>query len=164
MILKTALILKESGIGDFEWRVFGVQNLRFAESKTGIRASDVGVCPMGIVSAEQLRDSLLLCSVYVHPSYIDNSPNSVCEAQILGVPVVATNVGGVSSLFTPEKTCCLVPSNDPLMMASRIRDAVRNPELFCSDRSACLSRHNRSAIVEKLFAIYREISNGLSSV
>jgi len=40
----------------------------------------------------------------LHPSYIDNSPNSVCEAQVFGLPVVASNVGGVSSLIENEET------------------------------------------------------------
>lgn len=46
------------------------------------------------------RDSFCL----VHPSYIDNSPNSVCEAQLAGLPVIASNVGGVSSLIEHNQT------------------------------------------------------------
>ena len=37
----------------------------------------------GIVSAEELANSLSEATVYVHPSYIDNSPNSICEAQVI---------------------------------------------------------------------------------
>lgn len=157
MILKTARTLKDTGLSDFEWRVFGIGDLRFAERKTGIRAEDVGVRPMGVATAEQLRDALLHASVYIHPSYIDNSPNSVCEAQVLGVPVVATNVGGVSSLFAANHFCCLVPANDPLTAAVRIREAVKTPSSFLSDRQACLARHDRNAIVERLLSIYSEL-------
>ena len=160
MILKTAKILLESGCRMLEWRVFGVDDFRFAERKTGIRAHDVNVRAMGIATAAQLRNALLSCSAYVHPSYIDNSPNSVCEAQILGVPVVATNVGGVSSLFSKEQSSRLVPANDPFSMAFRIREALASPVSFIADRAACRTRHDPSAVCERLMEIYQDILAG----
>ena len=122
VVLKTAKVLCETGNLDFEWRVFGVPDFRFAEKKTGIRAADVNVRPFGRVSGETVRNELLACTAYVHPSYIDNSPNSICEAQVLGVPVLATDVGGVSSIVEDGKTGFLVPANDPLMTARRMLD------------------------------------------
>lgn len=160
MILKTARVLLESGCGTLEWKVFGVDDFCFAERKTGIRARDVNVQAMGVATAAQLRDALLSCSVYVHPSYIDNSSNSVCEAQILGVPVVATNVGGVSSLFSPEQSSRLVPANDPFSMAFRIREALAAPESFTANRDACRARHDPAAVCERLMEIYRDILAG----
>ncbi|MBR4614858.1 MAG: glycosyltransferase family 4 protein, partial [Kiritimatiellae bacterium] len=141
MVLKTAMALCQAGLHDFVWRVFGVSDLSLAEVKTGIRASDVGVIAEGVATAEALRDALLSASVYVHPSYIDNSPNSVCEAQILGVPVVATAVGGVPSLFPSDRTRCLVPANDPLMASARICEALSSPDDFACDVSAIRLRH-----------------------
>jgi len=158
MILKIARVLRNSGLYDFEWRVYGVQDFRFAERKTGIRAAGVGIRPMGVATAEQLREALLHASVYVHPSYVDNSPNSVCEAQILGVPIVATNVGGVGSLFSEDRADCLVPANDPTMAACRIREALLDPDHFIADHSACLARHDRTRICENLIDIYRNLA------
>ena len=160
MVLKTARVLKESGLATFEWRVYGVRDLQFAERKTGVRAADVGVRPMGVATAEELREALLHASVYIHPSYIDNSPNSICEAQVLGVPVVATAVGGVSSLFAPNRSRCLVPANDPIMMAERVREVLADPDRFVSDRGACLSRHDRSAICERILSVYADLLSG----
>lgn len=157
MVLKIARVLRDSGLHDFEWRVYGVQDLRFAERKTGIRASGVGIRPMGVATAELLREALLHSSMYVHPSYIDNSPNSVCEAQILGVPVIATDVGGVSSLFPAGNDAGLIPSNDPLMAAFRIREALLTPGKFRSDRSACAARHDCFAIASRVHSIYSEL-------
>ena len=157
MVLKTARILRESGLESFEWRVFGVRDLHFAERKTGIRARDVNVRPMGVATAVQLRDVLLACSAYVHPSYIDNSSNSVCEAQVLGVPVVATNVGGIPSLFPSEMRDRLVPANDPFAMAFRLREALESPASFIADRNACRVRHDPTAICERLMDIYRDL-------
>lgn len=157
MILKTARMLKSSGCSNFEWRVFGVRDFRVAERTTGIRAAEVGVCPMGVASAEQLRDNLLHASVYMHPSYIENSPNSVCEAQMLGVPVVATNVGGVSSLFDANRSRCLIPANDPLMATNRICETFLNPELFQSDSEMVRNRHNPNTIVQNILSVYKKV-------
>ena len=157
LVLKTARVLAETGLPDFEWRVFGVGDFRFAERKTGIRAKSVHVRPMGVATAERLRDALLSCSAYVHPSYIDNSPNSVCEAQVLGVPVVATNVGGVSSLFPQDQVTRLVPANDPFAMAARLREALVTPEAFISDRDACRLRHDPATVCNELLSAYRDM-------
>ena len=157
MVLKTARVLRESGFATFDWKVFGVDDFHFAERKTGIRTRDVNVRAMGVTTAAQLRDALRSCSVFVHPSYIDNSSNSVCEAQILGVPVVATNVGGVSSLFSPEQASRLVPSNDPFAMAFRIREALASPASFIAGHNTCRARHNPAFICERLMGIYRTV-------
>ena len=42
-------------------------------------------------------DNLLQSNIFVQPSVIGNSPNSLMEAVFLNVPSVAANVGGVSS-------------------------------------------------------------------
>ena len=158
VVLKTAKVLCETGRGDFEWRVFGVPDLRFAERKTGIHAETVHVRPLGTVSAERLRQELQACTAYVHPSYIDNSPNSVCEAQVLGVPVVATNVGGVSSIVEEGKTGWLVPANDPVMLARRMEDlssgAMRLPAGWESEPR---KRHDPARVADRVLEIYREI-------
>lgn len=158
VVLKTAKVLCETGHGDFEWRVFGVPELRFAERKTGIRAEAVHVRPLGTVSAERLRQELLDCTAYIHPSYIENSPNSVCEAQVLGVPVVATDVGGVSSIVEEGKTGWLVPANDPVMLARRMEDlssgAMRLPAGWESEPR---KRHDPARVADRVLEIYREI-------
>ena len=44
-----------------------------------------------------------------HSSYIENSPNSVGEAQMVGVPVVASRVGGTDSMVEHGKTGFMYP-------------------------------------------------------
>lgn len=45
-------------------------------------------------------------------SYYEGLPNTIYEALILGVPVIATNVGGIDSQITPGKNGWLVPSSE----------------------------------------------------
>jgi len=161
LILKTANALKETGVADFTWKVYGVTQMSMAERKTCIRAADVNVRCMGVATPEQIKDALLSCTAYVHPSYIDNSPNSVGEAQMVGAPVVATNVGGVSSMVQHDDTGFLVPANDPFAMASTLLRLVHDPMLrdrISENAKQCaIRRHDRHAIVDGLLETYRTI-------
>lgn len=160
LILKTAKVLRDAGCRDFKWNVYGVRGIRFAEKKTGIAAEDVNVEIRGVATASELRDALLGSSVFVHPSYIDNSPNSVCEAQVLGVPTVATHVGGVSSLFPPEMRADLVPANDPFALADRIRSVFRDPSRAIVPIGFARARHDPKLLVGRLLRIYERVESG----
>lgn len=100
VILKTAHILTESGILDFEWRLIGGMHSRqYIEYIEKIKFADVNATFVGVLQEDQLKRELTGCDIYVHPAYIDNSPNSLCEAMIMGVPCIASYVGGIPSLI-----------------------------------------------------------------
>jgi glycosyltransferase involved in cell wall biosynthesis len=161
VILKTAKLIKENTDIDFEWRVFGTNEIQFHEWKTKIKASNVNVKLMGTVSAEILKDELINANIFIHLSYIDNSPNSVCEAQTLGLPIISTNVGGISSIVEHKKTGLLVPANDPFSTASYIKLLFEDIELAVSlgrnAREVALKRHNPQQITSDLLGIYDKV-------
>lgn len=161
LILKTAQLLKRFTDLDFQWQVYGVQNIRFYEHKYKIKAVDVNVTTMGTASKEELVNALCNATCYVHPSYIDNSPNSLCEAQVLGVPVLATHVGGISSLIKDGKTGILFPANAPYTLAALIKriniDKKLVLQLSYNARQQAIERHNPNIIRERLLEIYKQI-------
>lgn len=163
LILKTAKLLKRFTSMSFEWNVFGVSDIRFYEYKYGIFANNVNVNIRGSVGKEVLVNELCNSSVYVHPSYIDNSPNSVCEAQFIGIPVLATNVGGIPSLVKDGETGFLFPANDPYMLANLIKTIVNDVSLSGKISSAEISvaktRHNPDSIKTTLLNVYNYILN-----
>ena len=163
LVLKTAKLLKEFTGIDFEWRVFGINSYRFMENETKISAKSVNIKYCGVLSSSKLCDELLDADVFINTSYIDNSPNSVCEAQILGMPVISTNVGGISSLIENEKTGYLVPANDPYFLAAKIIEIAQDKELCLSisgnSRSRALIRHNPDNIIADLISIYNTVVN-----
>jgi len=99
----------------------------------------------------------------VHPTYIDNSPNSVCEAQLSGLPVIATDVGGVSSLIEDKKTGLLIgkESKDIETSVDRLLNDndLRN---FISENAKKIARHrhNPDLILQQTLDIYHEILRG----
>lgn len=163
LILKSAKLLKLNTRIDFEWRVFGIKTMKFFEKNLSINAKDVNVNIMGILSEYELKNQLLDADFYIHPSYIDNSPNSVCEAQIVGTPVICTNVGGVSSLVKHNETGFLVPANDPLKLCSIIANNAYEEEklkkISSNQRVIAIKRHDTKSIIEQLMRTYKDIIN-----
>ena len=58
---------------------------------------------LGSLTAAQMKEQYLKSALFVCPSTIENSPNSLGEAMILGVPCVSADVGGVRSIFTDKQ-------------------------------------------------------------
>jgi glycosyltransferase involved in cell wall biosynthesis len=102
------------------------------------------------------------CFCLYHPSLIDNSPNSICEAQVAGLPVIATRVGGVPSLIQDGFTGILVDKED---LASHVTaldrlsgDRDLQKSLAANARSAALPRHEKDSIVGRTIDTYRKIT------
>lgn len=158
LIMKTAKLLKENTSIDFEWRIFGTNDFTFHQKKLKIKANNYNIKLMGVVSAENLYNELLDSDIFIHPSYIDNSPNSICEAQILGLPVISTNVGGISSLITHEKTGLIMPANDPFILCSYIKLLIQDKDLALDISKNAMAeatkRHHPDNILRDLLNTY----------
>ncbi len=72
---------------------------------------------LGSLSAEQMKAAFLRANVFVLPSTIENSPNSLGEAMLLGTPCVASDVGGVANLLTCGTEGYVYQSSAPYMLA-----------------------------------------------
>lgn len=160
-ILKCADIIKNNSEICFEWHVYGVKNPRLFETLTRIESHKLNVKFLGIVDSNLLKQKLVEADIYVNTSYIDNSPNSLCEAQILGLPIISTNVGGISSIVKNEFSGVLVPANDPFVLSYEIVNLIKRPELalFYSQngQKEASIRHDPKRIVSALRSIYESI-------
>lgn len=161
LILKTAKLLKEQTVLDFEWNVFGVNDIRFFENKYRINAKEVNVNIKGAIPKDVIVHEIISSHLFIHPSYIDNSPNSICEAQYLGIPILATNVGGISSLIKNSENGILFPANDPYTLAglikSLLKDTEKLKELSLNGIIVAEKRHNPENIKKQLLSAYNWI-------
>ena len=164
--LKAAQLICENTKYKVVWKWIGGdnKNLRPFELLTGIKGKDVGIVMKGRLNATQILEELLTSEIYVHLSYTDNSPNAVCEAQYLGMPVIATNVGGIPSLFDEEyDKDLLVPINDPYYLASKIVHLYENidEQNRLSDLNWNIShkRHAEQNIMKQLMQAYLDVIN-----
>ena len=117
---------------------------------------------LGRLSPEEMKREFLQCNVFVLPSTVENSPNSLGEAMLLGVPCAAADVGGVSTLLRTETEGILYPSTEPLLLAHSIArifdmqaDAAR---LGKSAQVHARQTHDPGANLRTLTAIYEELA------
>lgn len=75
---------------------------------------------LGSLNAEQMKQAYLDANVFVLPSTIENSPNTLGEAMLLGAPCVASHVGGVTTLLKAGDEGFVYPSTAPYMLAWHI--------------------------------------------
>jgi len=85
------------------------------------------------------------------PSRTEGLPNVVLEAMAMGVPVAATNVGGVSDLLD-RGTCGLILPNVEARWADRLAPLLSQPSLLKTYASAA---HER---VQSAFSFHRRMS------
>lgn len=117
---------------------------------------------LGILNAQKMCEQLLLANVYVSPSSIENSPNSMGEAMLVGCPVVASRVGGVDSLLENKKEGLLYQADAPYLMAYDIMEIFNDDELAQNFSKNAQKRaketHDRDTIVKTQLEIYKRIS------
>jgi len=130
------------------------------------RASELGVAERVIFTGLR-RDipSLLAASdMSVLPSLSEGLPNSVIEAMAIGLPVVATEVGGIPELIRQGRSGLLVPPGDTAALAESVIAVLNNP--FLSKRLGEAARlHIQTGFsFEKMFqetvALYRTVLAG----
>lgn len=115
----------------------------------------------GFTSSDQLAMLFKNSFVLVHPTYIDNSPNSISEAQLFGLPVIASDVGGVSSLIDNNVTGLLVKRYDFQGIVDSVIKLKNDKNLYLSiateSRLLASSRHSISNVTSNLLYIYKQV-------
>ncbi len=164
VIFKTANIIKKESNINFEWILLGPssKDLKQIEYITKIKYNDINIIPLGRCEEDRVINELLSSNIYIHASYADNSPNAICEAQYLGLPVISTNVGGIPSLFSKDYPMeFLVPTNDPYYLASKIimclEDDVLLEKLGKLNYELARERHDDYNIYTSITSIYRTL-------
>lgn len=112
----------------------------------------------GNLNAEEMKREYLSCNVFVCPSSIENSPNSLGEAQILGVPCMASYVGGVPDMMRGDEEH-LYRFEETAMLAYAVCDCFGkagtvNTALM---QKAAAERHDPIVNSQMLINIYSEI-------
>jgi glycosyltransferase involved in cell wall biosynthesis len=75
------------------------------------------ICFLGTLDEKEMCEQYLRANVFVLPSAIENSPNSLGEAMILGTPVVVSDVGGVKNMIRHMEEGYIYQHDAPYMIA-----------------------------------------------
>jgi colanic acid/amylovoran biosynthesis glycosyltransferase len=135
-------------------------NLQFALCGTGpdaqavtARRDELGLSKnvelLGWQSQEQLREQYSQSHIFLHPSETTPSndqegiPNAMLEAMATGLPVVATQHGGIPEAVTNGFDGLLVPERSPKLLAEALLSVLHNAELW-----ATLSKNAATSVRE----------------
>jgi D-inositol-3-phosphate glycosyltransferase len=119
------------------------------------------VCFISPQSHEMLSTYYRAADVCVVPSRSETFGLVALEAAACGVPVVASAVGGLTTLVAHGETGYLVEGRDPVAMADRVADILSDPGLAaCMARSASrrAARYTWTAAAARLRRLYRDLT------
>jgi len=164
-------ILRGAGL-NVEWRVAGVSENSLINQITrrelGTAYPQEGLVLLGALDEHELIKHMLGANLYVMPSHIENSPNSLCEAMLLGMPCIATDAGGTGSILTNNQDGILLQDGDPWAMAGAVQELLadrdRSMRYGAAARERAIIRHNRETVVSSLMRIYETILTGSKEV
>ena len=115
----------------------------------------------GPLDAEAMKRQYLEADLFLLCSSIENSPNSLGEAMLLGLPCVASRVGGVPSLIEDGREGLLYPADDPQALADAVlallADPARAAALGAAARRRALVTHDPGRNAAAMLGIYHGI-------
>jgi glycosyltransferase involved in cell wall biosynthesis len=163
-VLHTASFLIKIGLS-FSWKIAGVNKkdrlARIVEGKVGIGLIDNNVKLLGSLNEENLVKELIGSDIFVATSHIENSPNNVCEAMLLGMPIIASYAGGTGSILQDKKEGILIQDGDPWSLAGAILELYNNfrqaIEYGENARNIALERHNPENVAQQVITTYKDI-------
>ena len=115
----------------------------------------------GSLSEEQMAEEYRKAHIFICPSSIENSPNSLAEAQIIGTPCIASFVGGTPDMVVNGETGFLYRFEEIEMLSVYISnlfsDDVLAKYISSNETLAATERHNKISIHEQIVKIYEKI-------
>jgi glycosyltransferase involved in cell wall biosynthesis len=104
-----------------------------------------------------VEELLPQADLFVLSSVSEGLPMTLLEAMAAGLPVVSTDVGGISELVTRNETGLLVPSQSPEALATAILQLVRDPQLAASMGLAGRRRVEKEFNIRRVVATYESV-------
>jgi glycosyltransferase involved in cell wall biosynthesis len=115
-----------------------------------------------MLSSEQVVDRLRASDALLLPSLDEGLPTVILEAMACGIPVVATDCGGVSEAITDGVEGLLVPPRDSAALAQALERLWRDPQLGArmgeAGRRTATSRFTLERQLDEFLAMYREVA------
>lgn len=84
---------------------------------------------LGQKNQEEIIEILSITDIFVNPSYSEGFGLTVVEAGAIGLPIVATDIGGVKDIIENYKTGLLVPSGDTKLLKEKISELIIETDL-----------------------------------
>jgi glycosyltransferase involved in cell wall biosynthesis len=130
---------------------------------------DARVIFAGRLSSEELTKAYQTHDVFVLPAIVDTKGDTeglgvvLIEAIAVGLPIVATNVGGIVDVIIDGETGMLVEEKNPQALAEAIKkmsaDEILAQKLITGARKRAAEFFSWDKVLEKTIEVYKEASN-----
>lgn len=115
----------------------------------------------GFLSEEQVAKKLKESHLFISAAAIENSCNSVGEAQLIGVPTISSYVGGLPSMCTEGKDILFYNYQESAILANKIRQIFEDDQLAINlsnnGRITSLERHSKEKNSDDIIKIYKKM-------
>lgn len=119
------------------------------------------VTMLGMLGEEQMKEKMLESSLFACTSILENSPNSLAEAMLLGMPIVAARVGGIPSMIQNNKECLFFEGGDSTQLADAVIQMWDEPVISAvygdNAKKHATMTHDPDANYRRLMEIYKKI-------
>ena len=116
---------------------------------------------IGNKTPNEIAEELSKATLFVLPTLIDNSPNCLAEAMAVGIPCIATKVGGIPSMIEDTHDGMLFKKNDRNELVNRIKllsiDTALQYKLSQNARSKAFERNYPTKVVKKYIEVYKSL-------
>ena len=121
----------------------------------------------GKLSPEDLANEYKTANVFVLPAIVDHKGDTeglgvvLIEAMELGLPIVASNVGGIPDVVVDGKSGILVPEKDPVALAEAFKRLEADPaliqKLLAGARKRIEECFTWDGIIERQIEVYKRL-------
>lgn len=115
----------------------------------------------GWLDESAMSEEYLRAHVFVCPSSIENSPNSLAEAQLLGVPTIASRVGGIPDMVRGGRSGLMYRFEEYEALAHSIRQVFQSDQLAARLSDGAIAeatqRHDTARAAAATHAVYQEL-------
>ena len=157
---------------NFEIRIVGVGDLtEQLKAQAGllneIEKSSANIVFTGKLSPEDLANEYKTANVFVLPAIVDSKGDTeglgvvLIEAMELGLPIVASNVGGIPDVVIDGESGILVPEKDPVALADAFKKLAADPsfteQLLAGARKRISECFTWDGIIERQVEVYKKV-------
>jgi glycosyltransferase involved in cell wall biosynthesis len=116
----------------------------------------------GAVDSPTLMREFQECDLLVLPSLGESAPLVISQAMCLGLPVVATRVGGIPEMVEHGLTGMLVPPGESEPLADALMQLLDDPQLRhrlgAAARGQAVERYLPRSVAQATLRVYQEVS------
>jgi len=119
---------------------------------------------LGQKDLQEVVDILSASDIFVNPSYSEGLPTSVMEAASVGLPIVATDVGGTREIIEHGKSGIIIAPGQPSKITEALLSLIHNHQMASELGEAAKRRMKQKFDWGQIVDSYVEIYNAVSVI